>query len=52
MARPHLVIPAKAGIPGRHDQQFAARPWTPAFAGVTEDNGSACTLVYLGPLLR
>jgi hypothetical protein len=28
-----VVIPAKAGIQGN---RLAARPWTPAFAGVTK----------------
>ena len=36
-ATPTPVIPANAGIEGRHVQHFAARPWTPTFAGVTEE---------------
>jgi hypothetical protein len=36
-ASPLSVIPAKAGIQGPHAQQLAARPWIPAFAGMTEE---------------
>jgi hypothetical protein len=33
-SRSRFVIPAKAGIQAPHAPTFA-RPWTPAFAGVT-----------------
>ena len=35
--RSFFVIPAKAGIQGPHVQELAARPWIPAFAGMTEE---------------
>jgi hypothetical protein len=35
--RSRFVIPAKAGIQAPHAPTFA-RPWTPAFAGVTGIN--------------
>jgi hypothetical protein len=31
------VIPAKAGIQGPRGEGLAARPWIPAFAGMTEE---------------